>query len=568
MSKNEEFDVTADELHEEANATHDDAPATDETPETDGYDEAIDTTEVAAPAPITTKRKSRVGTVGLLLVATVVGGGWAFKEFGGEDLLNSTIARAPRNMDATPGGEQLAVSPRYQQGIQKVNVEGAEEAFTTPGKSFIPIPDKAVEPAMLDIDAPKKKAKLKPPALPTPNKPPVVAKAPELPKPEPKVVEKIKEVPVYYEVKKPKKAKPQEDDYSDIDALMKAMERQADGLGSGYGRAKGEVIIRQDLAPGQEGLGRNSRRRDDQSSLLPTNAGIYGADPSIGFKHLNVPKEAPNGEPKKRVEKNVRSSSSRSVLEGDRKTIVIDRQAPIDAGTYGADSVLGADYLTAQPRRELPVATGVMPKCFNPYGYGPKGVFGCPDTAPGGILAKAGDVVYAQIINGTDTDTPGPIIARVTSGELKGAKLIGSFTANRETTAMIVSFDRVVLEDGTNLPTTAYAVDAVYGDLAIRSRFKGRYFQRYAPKLAGAFLRGAGTALAATGSQVVGVGETAVVVTPEQTGREAIAAGVADVGNQLASEIEGLGPQGPLVQLFAGKPIGVLWLANVQAPTQ
>ena len=567
MSNNEEFDVTADELLEAANATHDDAPATDETPEAVGYDEALDTIEIAAPTPITTKRKSRVGTVGLLMVATAVGGGWAFKEFGGEDLLNSKIARAPRNIDATPGGEQLAVSPRYQQGIQKVNVEGAEEAFTTPGKSFIPIPDKAVEPAMLDIDPPEK-AKLKPPALPAPNKAPVVAKAPELPKPEPEVVEKIKEVPVYYEVTKPKKAKPQEDDYSDIDALLKAMERQADGLGNGYGRARGEVIIRQDLAPGQEGLGRNSRRRGEQSSSLATDAGTYGADPSIGFELLNVPKETPNKESKKLVEKNVQPSSTSPSLDNKSKTKVIDRQDPIDAGTYGADSVLGADYLTAQPRRELPVATGVMPTCFNPYGYGPKGVFGCPDTAPGGILAKAGDVVYAHIINGTDTDTPGPIVARVTSGELRGAKLIGSFTANRETTAMIVSFDRVVLEDGTNLPTTAYAVDAVYGDLAIRSRFKGRYFQRYAPKLAGAFLRGTGTALAATGSQVVGVGETAVVVTPEQTGREAVAAGVADVGNQLASEIENLGPEGPLVQLFAGKPIGVLWLANVQAPSE
>ena len=512
--------------------------------ETGNPEERIDVTELAAPAPITARRKSRVGRIGLMLVTTVIASGWGFNYFGGPDLLESRIARAPRNMDATPAGEQLAVSERYQEGIRKVNLEGAEEAFETPGASFIPIPDKAVEPAMLDIDAPKAKATLKPPKLPAPNKVAVRPTPPEPPAPpEPEVVEveKVIEKRVFYEVKR-EVPEPQEDDYSDIDALMKAMQRQANGLNDGYGKAKGEVIIRQEFSPAQENLGRNARQFRQESSLA-IDAGTYGADRSIGMEHLRLPTAPSPASPVDRV--------------------------VLDAGTYGADRTLGADYLTPGGHpNELPVATGVMPKCFNPYGYGPGGVFGCPDTTASGILAKAGDVAYAYIVNGTDTDTPGPLIAEVTSGDLKGARLIGSFTANRETTAMIVSFDRVVLADGTNLPTTAYAVDAIYGDLAIRSKFSGRYFQRYGPRLAGAFLRGAGAAIASTGTQIVGVGDAVTVVSPEQSTREAIAAGVADVGEQLAGEIEELGPDGPLVQLFAGKPIGVLWLANVQRPTQ
>lgn len=506
----------------------------EQNPMNDHHDNDIDQPEVVegqdndaveapySPTVITTKRKSRLGVVGLVAITTIVGGAWAFNEFGGEAMLTSKLARAPKNIDATPAGEQLASSPRYRATVQTVNTRGADEAASE-GTSFIAVPDEPVQ--MLDIDEkPARKAIVRPKLpLPAANKKivaPVVAQAVEPepePEPEPEVTaqepEKVVEYrdrPVYYEVTR---EEPRESDYSDIDALADRMAAQAGSTGRILGNARSEIIIRQDLYTDPKGrsVGVNAGRPQPATPPLP----------------------------------------------------VEESSLAIDAGTYGADPIIGMDYLTPKEGRQLPVASGVMPKNFNPYGFGPGGVFGV-EPNPDGILATAGSVAYARIINATDTDTPGPIIAEVTSGDLEGARLIGSFTENRETTAMIIEFSQVVLDDGTIIPTSAYAVDALYGDLAVRSRYKPRYFQRYAPRLAGAFLRGAGAAIAQTGTTIVGVGDAAVVTSPEASAREAVAAGVADVGDQLASEIEELGPDRGLVELYANKPVGILWLANVR----
>ena len=473
-------------------------------PEIDDFD-----IEESKPRPVKAKRKSRLGLYGAAVIALAAGGAMTFNQYGGEELLTSRFAKPPRAMDTTPAGEQLAESERYRNNLRQANLEGAEAATAAPQRSFIAVPDQPVVPNMRDIDDEPKKAKVVRPKLPPANKPIIEPKV-EPPKPEVivkrEVVKEIVEQPVYYEYKRDNVQ--YDNDYSDIDALTRMMQNQASGLGTNKGLSNNQIIIRQDFGiEDDKPVGQNAR-------------------PALPQKQSSL---------------------------------------AIDAGTYGADLSVGADYLVPQERK-LPVPSGAMPRNFNPYGFGPGGVFGKTPVVAGGILAKAGDVAYARIVNGTDTDTPGPIIAEITSGDLKGSRLIGSFTENRETTAMIVSFDRVVLETGENIPLSAYAVDAIYGDLAIRSRYNPRFVQRYGPKLAGAFLRGAGAAIAATGTTVVPLGDAVGIASPEASTREAIAAGVSDVGNQLASEIEELGPDRGLVQLYANKPIGVLYLSNVTAP--
>ena len=181
----------------------------------------------------------------------------------------------------------------------------------------------------------------------------------------------------------------------------------------------------------------------------------------------------------------------------------------------------------------------------------------------GDYFAAAGDINMAVVLNGSDTDTPGPIVAKLLRGPLKGARLIGTFAPNRETTAMIVTFSRVILPDGTNIDASAYAIDAATASLPVKSDYSGRYLQRYGPKLAGAFLKGLGTALGNTGSSVALTGNAAIVTSREQTTKEAIYSGVGEVGEQLSDEISDLGPQGPIVTLKPGKLIGVLFMENV-----
>ena len=225
--------------------------------------------------------------------------------------------------------------------------------------------------------------------------------------------------------------------------------------------------------------------------------------------------------------------------------------APLTS-SFQADLMTTSPYYTGRLERQpsLPVNPGQRP------GAGAA-------TYTGNFLANAGDITYAVVLNGSDTDTPGPVVAKLVKGPLKGARLLGSFAPNRETTAMVVQFDRVILPDGTNIDTSAYALDSKDATLAVRSSYSGRYLQRYGPKLAGAFVKGLGSALANTGTTVVGTNSTTIITSPEQNTKEALYAGAAGVGDQLANEISDLGPSGPIVRLSAGKLIGVLFTENV-----
>ncbi len=462
-----------------------------------------------SPTPITARRRSRLGLYGLLAIGAVTAG-VVVMQLDGEALLRSAYSGPPRGMDVTPGGEQLAESERYRTTLRQANLGGAREANRS-GQSFLATPDEPSEPLRDIDDRPAAIAPL------GPQLPPANERAQAEPA-EPEVEYVPVDRPVYYEYRR---AEVTENDYSDIDALAAAMARQAGDLAERGSRSRLEVIIEQDLY----------RARDDQR------LGVNAAERSRQLRNGMV-------EPASTQE--VGEQSFRRVLDG---------------GTYGADLDVGLGRIP-DPALELPVGTGPMPRTYSPYGY--------PLThqaaVPSSLLAKAGSVAYARIVNGTDSDTPGPIIVEVLRGPLRGARLIGSFTTNRETTALIVQFDRVVLEDATIVPTTAYAVDAVYGELPVRSAYDGRYLQRYAPRLAGAFLRGAGAAVASTGATVVGVGDSVAIVRPEASAVEAIAAGVSGVGEQLADEIEDLGPETGLVKLYANKLVGVLFLDNVERP--
>lgn len=493
----------------------DHAPTDAQTP---GADETLQA------APITDKRKSRLGLYGALAIVVAIGGGYAFTYLDGEELLHSRFISTPRSLDTTAAGAELAASASYRESLSQVNNEGAAAALVTTGQSFMAVPDQPVEPALKDIDDRPRAVTVKPPSLPAANKEVAAVTEPVEPVVEVKTIEK--EVPVYYEYQRTNTEV--QNDYADIDALSRAMMNQAGGLtGWEAGASRNEIIIQQDLY--QDPTGR-SVGVDAGATRAPAPSALRGStQPALP----SLPDQ-------------------RSSIE-------------LDGGSYGADLEVGLRGLRPNPRLDLPVRTGAMPYGYNPYGYGTYG----EQLRPTSVLAKAGSVAYARIINGTDSDTPGPIIAEVRSGDLKGARLIGSFTTNREVTNMIISFDQVVLEDATIIPTSAYAVDAIYGDLAVRSNYDGRYLQRYAPRLAGAFVRGAGEALAQTQTTIVGLSQGAVgVAAAEPSLRESLAAGASDFGNQIASELENLGPDEGLVQLYANKPVGVLFLANVDRPTR
>ncbi|MBO6727842.1 MAG: hypothetical protein JJ911_19445 [Rhizobiaceae bacterium] len=181
-------------------------------------------------------------------------------------------------------------------------------------------------------------------------------------------------------------------------------------------------------------------------------------------------------------------------------------------------------------------------------------------------LARPGDVVLASTIITNDSDTPGPVVAQIQRGPLKGARLVGAFEPNQNNTHLIVQFSTAVLEDGTQIPISAYAVDARQRSLAVRTDLDRRLLARYAPRVAAAFVSGLGDALSDPGTTLVDLGGVTGVQRPQATFEQGLYKGLAEVGNDLAGEFVRSAPRGPLISLRSRQIIGVLFTETVALP--
>lgn len=177
---------------------------------------------------------------------------------------------------------------------------------------------------------------------------------------------------------------------------------------------------------------------------------------------------------------------------------------------------------------------------------------------------NAGQMSFARIINSTDSDTAGPVIAEIAKqGPLYRARLIGSIKENATRNALVVEFDRLIFADGTQTAISAYAVDASSASLGVKSDIDHRYFLRYAPMMAAAFIEGLGSTLSNSGNRVLFGPQYAIATQDAPQLQQGLYAGAGKVGQRMAQDLDGLVPNGPLVKLAAGSLIGVLFLETV-----
>jgi intracellular multiplication protein IcmE len=179
-------------------------------------------------------------------------------------------------------------------------------------------------------------------------------------------------------------------------------------------------------------------------------------------------------------------------------------------------------------------------------------------------LIRAGDVVLASTLITNDSDTPGPVIAQIRSGPLKGARLLGGFENNLDNTHLLVQFNAMLLQDGAEILVSAYAVDARQKSLAVRTDLDRRLFARYAPRVAAAFASGVGEALSDPGTSLIDLGGVTGVTRPLATIEQAFYRWQAEVGNDLAGEFVRGAPRGPLISLRSRQIIGGLFTSNVE----
>ena len=183
-------------------------------------------------------------------------------------------------------------------------------------------------------------------------------------------------------------------------------------------------------------------------------------------------------------------------------------------------------------------------------------------NTPPSVTLKPGDLLYAIVDVGVNSDVPSAVLATVTSGAYRNTRLMGTFQRHEE--RLVLAFNRAVLPTGETVQLEAYAVDPSTSEASVASSVNTHFFSRWGGLVASAFLEGLGTAKRYSGSQstIYGYGndvtDQMVWNTYSVEDQAWIAAG--KVGEKAGKIFEKNFDRPPTVRLESGTPVGVLVL--------
>jgi intracellular multiplication protein IcmE len=178
-------------------------------------------------------------------------------------------------------------------------------------------------------------------------------------------------------------------------------------------------------------------------------------------------------------------------------------------------------------------------------------------------IGKVGTIYNAILETGINSDEPSPVLAKIVSGPLKGAKLVGSISTVGE--KVVVVFNNASIPDvSTSVKLNAYAVDPNSSRTALADNVDRHYFLRYGVLLATSFVGAYSQALATSGSTTTTSlsGTTTTNPTYNSTQLRNIALG--GVGQKLAQDTQQqYGNLKPTITVNPGAPIGILLMDDL-----
>lgn len=180
-----------------------------------------------------------------------------------------------------------------------------------------------------------------------------------------------------------------------------------------------------------------------------------------------------------------------------------------------------------------------------------------------GLSIRPGDLLYAVIDTGVNSDVPSAVMATIATGKYRNTRLLGGFQRHDE--RLVLMFTRAILPSGESVQLEAYAVDPTTTEASVASHVDTHFFSRWGGLVASAFLEGLGSAKRYSGSQSTiygaGNGDTTdqmVWNTYSVADQAWIAAG--KVGEKAGKVFERNFERPPTVFLESGASVGILVL--------
>ena len=180
-------------------------------------------------------------------------------------------------------------------------------------------------------------------------------------------------------------------------------------------------------------------------------------------------------------------------------------------------------------------------------------------SAPKVTPFSVGEVLYAVNEIAVNSDVPGPIVAQVIQGPLKGGKFLGSFKRHDE--QLLLEFEQFSFNNET-IQIEAYAVDPSTAGVAVRSDVDNHYLSRWGGLIGASFLEGFADAVKYSGMETY-VQDGAIVQSyPEYSFNNQMWIAAGNVGEKLAVPMLQNFYRPPTVFLDPGIGLGILIISN------
>lgn len=261
------------------------------------------------------------------------------------------------------------------------------------------------------------------------------------------------------------------------------------------------------------------------------------------------------------------------------KTVIIETVAPTSSAVVQQEAamqkyqIVEMKVLMGKWSTSGPIAVDYAPP---PTGTSPSGsidaVNQSTSASPKKVSSHAGEppaigsgnLYYSVADTSMDSDQPGPVLATLENGPLKGAHLLGKFanTHNR----LIIEFQTATMPNNATVAIDAVAVNPHTNRTALATSVDHHYLERYGLLIGGAFLQGFGQAVMTSGQTTIGgYGGVSSSVSPRSLAQNAEASlgqvgqTVGQIGTQAFNTIQ------PTVRVAMGTGMGILFLKPVKA---
>ena len=193
---------------------------------------------------------------------------------------------------------------------------------------------------------------------------------------------------------------------------------------------------------------------------------------------------------------------------------------------------------------------------------GPDGKVSANKAVP---LVKAGTIMFAVLDTAVNSDEPGPIMATITEGKLKGSKLLGTLTPQGQ--KAMLTFTTASLPDAAaSAPINVVAIDPSSARTGLSSDTNNHYLLRYGTLFASSFLSGYAQALTQSGSQTTYTVDGIVHTYPALDSKQKSLVALGNVGQQYSMAMGNLFNTPPTVKIYAGTGVGILFLSDMATP--